>query len=153
MAFRIARAGLDDVETIVEHRRAMFWDMGQRNDVALDEMSGSFRGWVVRKIESGEYLAWFAIADDAKVAAGVGLWLMDWPPHLIGPGVPRGNIVNVYTRREHRRQGLAGVLVKTALDCCREIGLKSVVLHASPEGKSLYESMGFRATNEMRLLL
>src|SRR5947208_3272495 len=29
-------------------------------------------------------------------------------------------------------------------------GLETLVLHASPEGRALYESLGFAATNEMR---
>ena len=34
--FRIARAGLEDVETLVEHRRSMFFDMGHRDIAALE---------------------------------------------------------------------------------------------------------------------
>lgn len=60
-------------------------------------MSEKFRPWVKRKMEAGEYLAWFANAPDESVAAGAGLWLMDWPPHIVGEGKWRGNIVNVYT--------------------------------------------------------
>jgi len=37
------------------------------------------------------------------------------------------------------------------LEWCREAGYKNVSLHASDEGRPLYESMGFVPTNEMRL--
>ena len=37
------------------------------------------------------------------------------------------------------------------LDWLRAQGLRSVNLHASQEGRHLYEKMGFEATNEMRL--
>ncbi len=40
-------------------------------------MSERFRPWLRQKMQAGEYLAWFAIAPDGTVAAGVGLWLMD----------------------------------------------------------------------------
>jgi hypothetical protein len=36
---------------------------------------------------------------------------------------------------------------------CGEIGIDTIILHASPSGKQLYESMGFAPTNEMRLRL
>jgi hypothetical protein len=36
---------------------------------------------------------------------------------------------------------------------CREQGYKTVALHASDEGRPLYESLGFQPTNEMRLHL
>ena len=152
MDFRIEPAGLEAVETIVEHRRAMFFDMGHRDTAALDTMCAAFRPWLAEKMRSGDYLAWLAVADRQTVA-GLGLWLMDWPPHLVGPGSRRGNILNVYTLGEYRRRGVARALVQTSLEWCRANRIASVILHASADGKPLYESLGFQATNEMRLLL
>jgi ribosomal protein S18 acetylase RimI-like enzyme len=153
MRFTIASAGVESVETIVEHRRRMFFDMGHRDVAALDAMSEAFRPWLRGKMQSGEYLAWFAVLAGGEACAGVGLWLMDWPPHLIGAGSRRGNVVNVYTSPEHRRQGIARALVETALTWSREHGIVCVILHASSEGRALYEGLGFHATNEMRILL
>jgi GNAT superfamily N-acetyltransferase len=152
MSFEIVPATLEHLDTIVEHRRAMFFDMGHRDEAVLDRMSAAFRPWVSRKLADGEYRAWFAMVDGV-VAGGAGLWLMDWLPHLIATGAPRGNIVNVYTRPEYRRRGIARELIQVALAWCREYGVTYVILHASPEGRPIYESMGFQATNEMRILL
>ncbi len=151
--FPIRLGTLDDVETVVEHRRAMFHEMGYRDDQALDTMCEAFRPWLVRKMQRNEYLAWFAADAGGAVAAGVGLWLMDWPPHMIGPGAPRGNILNVYTRPESRRMGLARRLIDAALAWCRTNGVRMVILHASDDGRRLYESLGFEPTNEMRISL
>jgi GNAT superfamily N-acetyltransferase len=153
MSFRIVPGGVEHVDTIVEHRRSMFYDMGHREIAALDAMAAALRPWLLRRLESGEYLAWFACDEAGGIIGGVGLWLMDWLPHMIGPDVPRGNIVNVYTSPEHRRQGIARALVQTALDWSRANGLKSVILHSSAEGRPLYDKLGFRPTNEMRILL
>jgi len=98
-------------------------------------------------------LGWLATTADGSVAAGAGLWLMDWPPHVIGTGLRRGNIINVYTEPAHRRRGLARQLLNAALDWCRTNGVDVIILHASKEGRHLYESVGFEPTNEMRLLL
>jgi hypothetical protein len=43
--------------------------------------------------------------------------------------------------------------MRVILDWCRENGVDTIILHASAEGRSLYESLGFQATNEMRLRL
>lgn len=149
----IRRATLDesDVAAIVRHRRAMFRDMGYRDDGALDAMSARFLPWLRRKMNAGEYLAWFAIAPDSSIAAGVGLWLMDWPPHMVGSGPWRGNILNVYAEPEHRRRGMARALMRVGLAWCAENQVDAVILHASPEGRALYESLGFMPTSEMRL--
>ena len=151
--FTIRRASTDDADTLVEHRRAMFHDMGYRDSAALDSMAAKFRPWLLTRMSAGEYLAWLVIAPDGSIAAGAGLWLMDWPPHMVGAGVRRGNILNVYTVSEFRRQGLARHLTESAVQWCRENRIDTIVLHASPDGRGLYESMGFRATNEMRINL
>jgi GNAT superfamily N-acetyltransferase len=151
MEIRRARLDEKDMETIVHHRRAMFFDMGRRDERALDEMSEKFRPWLRRKMEAGEYLAWFAVAPDESVAAGAGLWLMDWPPLMTAGGKWRGNILNVYTETAYRRQGLARALMLTVMEWCEKEGIEGAILHASPEGRPLYESLGFEATNEMRL--
>jgi hypothetical protein len=38
--------------------------------------------------------------------ASAGLWLMDWPPHLVGCGARREYILNVYTEPEFRGRGV-----------------------------------------------
>lgn len=142
-----------DAETLIAHRRAMFFEMGYRDEAALDAMCAAFRPWLLARIETGEYLAWVATASDASIVAGLGLWLMDWPPHMIGPGARRGNILNVYTHPESRRHGIAHRLMDVALDWCRRNGVRAVILHSSDDGRALYEKLGFQPTNEMRLLL
>jgi len=151
--FPIRLGTLDDVETVVAHRRAMFREMGYRDEQALDTMCEAFRPWLERKMQTGEYLAWLAVDAGGAIAAGVGLWLMDWPPSLIGTGPWRGNILNVYTRPESRRMGLARKLIDAALAWCLLRGIRAVILHASDDGRRLYESLGFEPTNEMRISL
>jgi ribosomal protein S18 acetylase RimI-like enzyme len=150
--YAVRRASTDDIPTLVAHRRAMFFDMGYRNEKALDSMAAQCHSWLLSRMDGGEYLAWVATAPDQSIVAGTGLWLMDWPPHMIGSG-RRGNILNVYTKVDFRRRGLAGELVKTAMAWCRSNEIDVVVLHASPEGRRLYEAMGFAESNEMRITL
>jgi len=153
VSFTVMPATLHDIATIVSHRRSMFAAMGYSDDAALDAMASAFEPWLRRKMLDGDYLAWFAIAQDQSVAAGIGLWLMDWPPHMIGSGGRRGNILNIFVRPEDRRRGIARELTRAALDWCRANAIDHVMLHSSVDGRHLYESLGFVATNEMRLLL
>ena len=143
----------DDAETIAAHRRSMFSEMGHGDEAALDAMTAAFLPWLRQRMNDSEYLAWLAIGPDGSIVAGLGLWLMDWPPHMIGPGARRGNILNVYTERPFRRQGIARRLMDIALDWCRANGIRAVILHASEDGQKLYEQIGFERTNEMRILL
>jgi hypothetical protein len=43
--------------------------------------------------------------------------------------------------------------MRTMIDWCRGEGFAAVYLHASNDGKPLYEALGFEPTTEMRLKL
>ncbi len=152
MTIRLANT-VADAAIICHHRRSMFRDMGYTDDAALDAMIAAFRPWVEVRLQSGEYVAWLVQTATGEVIAGGGVWLMDWPPHMIGGPGPRANILNVYTEMEYRGQGLARQLMEAILQWLRENHVGTVILHASEQGRTLYEKLGFQATNEMRLLL
>lgn len=61
--------------------------------------------------------------------------------------------MNMFTEPGHRRKGLARQLVGEILAWARARGLRTLILHASDEGRPLYTSLGFEPTNEMRLRL
>ena len=60
---------------------------------------------------------------------------------------------SIYTEREHRGNGLATIATRAAITEARRRGIRVVSLHASDEGRAIYERLGFEETNEMRLLL
>jgi ribosomal protein S18 acetylase RimI-like enzyme len=143
---------VDDVPVIVHHRWAMFADMGYDDLAFLDAMSKEFAPWVTEKLECGEYLGWCAVNEQNEVVAGAGVWFIEWPPTMHDLTGKRAYLLNVYTEPEYRRLGLARQLVAAILDHCRQQGIQVASLHASDKGRSLYESLGFKQTNEMRLM-
>ena len=60
-------------------------------------------------------------------------------------------VSSMYTEPEHRRKGLGGRLLQTALEFARSRGVGGITLHAAAGAVTLYESFGFNSTNEMRL--
>jgi hypothetical protein len=48
---------------------------------------------------------------------------------------------------------LAHRLTQTIIDWCRANGYHLLVLHASDAGRPIYESMGFKLGNEMKMKL
>ncbi len=150
--FTIRQATLDDIPVIVTHRRKMFEDMRSGTPDTLADMEQRFALWLRDRMENDLYLTWFAVTPEGEIAAGAGLWLMDWPPHIIGAAPYRGYLLNVYTEPAYRRNGLAKKLTQYALDWCWSNNVEVIVLHASSQGRTIYESLGFTPTNEMRLM-
>ena len=151
--YTIRRATLDDIDTIVAHRKGMVQDIHPSKTALLDGMAAAFEQWLIPRMRDEKYLGWLAVSPEGSVAAGIGLWLIDWPPTILSTSTYRGYILNVYTDPAHRKQGLARRLTQTALDWCRDNDINVIALHASPFGRPLYESMGFEPNNEMRLVL
>ncbi|MGB1287942.1 MAG: GNAT family N-acetyltransferase [Aggregatilineales bacterium] len=145
-------ATLDDAEKITQHRYLMFVDIGKAQEEQLQVMNTAFETWVRDELAAGQYIGVFMI-HDTEIVAGAGLWLEPRAPGPSDASTVGAKIVNVYVNPEHRRKGLARCMMQVLLDEARTRHLKSVVLHASDEGRGLYESMGFAVTNEMRLEL
>jgi GNAT superfamily N-acetyltransferase len=153
MEIPIREARLDDLPHLVHHRRAMFEDMGHRDPAILDRVDRASREYFTRALQDATYKAWLAERPTGEILAGSGIVLAPWPGHPSETLPQRAWILNMYTEPHARRQGLARRILQIMADWCRANGFASVSLHASPAARSLYESLGFQPTNEMRLTL
>jgi len=142
-----------DLDVVMRHRRSMFADMGNRERADLDAMDASSRPLFARALGEGSYRGWLAQDHDGRVVAGGGIIMLRYHSSPRDPSPQRAWIVNMYTEPEHRRQGLARRLMDEMIGWCRGRRMTTVYLHASEEGRALYESLGFTPTNEMRLHL
>jgi len=144
MPYRLRAATLDDVDTLVGHRLAMFTDM----DVPLDAVTldRAFRTWLAETMPAGIYRAWLVETDRGDIAAGGGLTVLPWPPGPSYMGDRLAFVYNVYTEPAHRRHGLARLVMDAIHAWCREAGIRSVALNASRDGLPLYQSLGYHAS-------
>ena len=159
--FRIRQATADDAAVIGWHRARMFQDM----DLVPAELFESFRTKALDRLSkalaSGEYVGWLVTETDnpQKIIAGAGVIIREVPPFphrgengeiTIAEG-RQGLIINVFTEPEWRRRGIAKLLMKEIITWSRDQSIDDLVLHASAEGRTLYQQLGFVRTEEMRL--
>ena len=64
---------------------------------------------------------------------------------------PEAIVLNVYVEPAWRRRGVAEAMMRALLNAPAVRSIRRIVLHASPDGRRLYERLGFVPTNEMRL--
>ncbi len=151
--FQIREATTDDIKIVMHHRRSMFFDMGYRDEAALAAMVATSEPFFLKGLSMGSYRGWFVEEPAGKVIAGGGIIILDYHSSPLDPLAKRPVIVNMFTEPEFRRRGLARKLMNIMIDWCKKEGFGTVLLHASDEGRPLYESLGFEQTNEMRLKL
>ena len=153
---RIRLATLDDIAVITHHRVSMFRDMTELPLHLEPELAQASEAFFHASVATGEYVAWLAVANNEpeRVVAGAGLWLRPMLPRPTPTGIIQGHealVANVDTEPEWRRRGVAALLMRHVLDYTREHRLGRVLLHASDDGRPLYESLGFVPTSEMKL--
>jgi GNAT superfamily N-acetyltransferase len=61
-------------------------------------------------------------------------------------------LAGVYVVPEYRRQGIARAMTERAIESCKARGCVRIRLHASADGRPLYESLGFVTATEMMRL-
>ena len=140
----------------------MFLDMGTITSATAPPLQDLTIRYLMRALPAREYLGWFLYEQSAPetIIAGAGIFLRDIMPFPIMHGPlagtvavgKQGIVMNVYVDRAWRRRGLAHMLMQHVLTFARAEGVESLVLHASRDGRPLYEQLGFAATNEMRLV-
>lgn len=150
--FTIREALPADIPEILRQRRAMYVDMNYKEPAALEAMAKLTADYLANAMSDGSFRAWLACEGDRAVAGGAVI-ISPWPAHPYDLECRRGTILNVYTDPAYRRRGLARRLMQTMIAWCQHEGLARVTLHASADGRHLYESLGFEASNEMRLKL
>jgi GNAT superfamily N-acetyltransferase len=150
---KIRAANVSDVAILIHHRRMMWWDMGRRDEEALRLMEAAASEYFPAAVADGSYVG-FLVEDGAgTVIGGGGIVVSSWPG-VLGQRQPRrAMILNMYVEREHRRKGVARALMEPMMAWCRENGFTYVGLHASEQGRALYEKLGFKPTDEMQLEL
>lgn len=139
---------IDDLDLICRHREEMFRDAG-RDEQTLKVMTEHFRAWLVPRLREGSYFG-FVLSDNAQPIAGIGLMLIDWPPHPSHPTQDqRGYVLNVYVEPGYRRRGLARELMRLADAEFAKRRIQYSVLHATEKGRPLYADVGWSSTTEM----
>jgi GNAT superfamily N-acetyltransferase len=158
--FKIRLATRADLDVISDHRARMFSDMGEIPADLFETFRVQSKDTLHRMFERNQYIGWLASSEDEpdKIVAGAGVTLRDVAPHPQPNSAGKFEIVsgrqaiiqNVYTEPAWRRHGLGTLLMKEIISWSQKTGIDSLALHASVEGRPLYEKLGFVATTEMR---
>jgi RimJ/RimL family protein N-acetyltransferase len=142
------QATTEHLEMLVESRVEFlteFW--GEQTDEAKQKLRMELKTFFEREIPLQTYVSWIAICDEKLVGVG-GMKIYQMPGSFRIPNGMIGYIINMHTVKSHRRQGIAGEIVKRLVETGKELGVNLFDLHASKEGEPVYVKAGFNKHDE-----
>lgn len=145
----LRRASLDDLDTLVLHRRLMWRDIGGFTDEQLAEADAPYRRWMRQRLRSGRLVGWVAEDGAGRPVASGCVWVQRVQPRPLDPTGEQPYLLSMYTAPAARGSGVAARIVDAAEAWCRENGFTRLTLHAAPMGRNLYARAGFERTWEM----
>jgi ribosomal protein S18 acetylase RimI-like enzyme len=129
-----------DISQLIELRKIQLIDEGL---TPINNIDMELRKYFKSSLNDGSLISWIAEEND-KIIATSGICYYQLPPSYSNPTGKNAYVTNMYTKNEYRRKGIALKLLKLVVEEARVRGDKIVRLHASKQGKSIYERFGFK---------
>ncbi|MFX1566953.1 MAG: GNAT family N-acetyltransferase [Promethearchaeota archaeon] len=142
--YSLRKANLNDIDKLIEFRIEFLKEIQEYPPYKEFEIfQNSLKEYLLTKMKNNKFVAWFAEYENEIIATS-GLSFLQKPPHFINITGKFAYIMNMYTNPEWRRKGIGSALLEKLFEEIKQKGIHSVVLHATPSGRFLYEKYGFR---------
>ena len=145
----IRTASKEDIEMLMSIRLEMLRGVNDLPDdyAFSDEIVNESRDYFL----NGNHTT--VIATDRNTVVGcASMSYIRIMPTFSHPTGKRAHLMNVYTRSEYRRQGIARKMVELLIDETWKRGATEISLDATALGKPLYKSLGFTDSTECMVL-
>ncbi len=94
-----------------------------------------------------------ALNDEKEVIGCATICYINILPTFSHQSGKRAHLMNVYTNKDYRRQGIAQKIIGQLIDEAKQKGVTEISLDATESGMPLYESCGFVKNKDGMLLL
>jgi GNAT superfamily N-acetyltransferase len=136
----------DDLTDVARLRLALLEETGAT--LGADERNALLvtnEAFFRKNLYSPAWQSWCAEVDGHVVGVGT-LAVFERPPYSGNPQGKDAYLLNMFTEPAYRGKGAAKAILHAALAHAKENGVGKVVLHASPDGRPMYDKQGFRAS-------
>jgi len=144
----IIKATNDDLDMVMSSRIEMLKVVnGLSEDISFDkEFIDSTREYFQNSFQTT------VLAVDNDVIGCATICYIKIMPTFDHPSGKRAHIMNVYTRYNYRRKGIAFQMMKILIEDAKQKGVTEISLDATELGRPLYEKFGFSKTEEGMVL-
>lgn len=134
------KAAPEDAKELAVLRKRQLADEGEE---ALGDIDAELEMFFRDCLSDGSLIVWLAVEESGEIAATGAVCFHRYPPTYRNPTGMTAYVTGMYTAPGYRRKGLAKTLLGRVLDEARNRGCGLAQLHASVDGRPLYEAAGF----------
>ena len=152
MKFEYRKATIDDLELLIKTRIEVLRVANNLDDsIDMSTVERESRLYYENALTNDLHTAYLVFDEKDFVGAG-GISYYTVMPTFHNPTGRKAYIMNMYTRPDHRRMGIATRTLELLIQDAQKRGITSISLEATDLGRKLYESYGFiPMTSEMEL--
>jgi GNAT superfamily N-acetyltransferase len=139
----IRRVEVSDLPLMTAARIGYLAEMqGERSETYKNELQQKLEEFFLHSMQEGSFFALMAEYEGEAVSYG-GMILKKIPGDFNQSSYVEGDILNMYTLPEYRRNGISSRILEELLKEARRMGISKVALHCSKDGEPLYRKYGF----------
>jgi ribosomal protein S18 acetylase RimI-like enzyme len=143
MNLNYRKATIGDVDLLTKIRiEVLRAANGLSDDADMTEVEHQSYEYYQKALRDGTHTAYLAFDGDRFAGAG-GISYYQVMPTFHNPSGNKAYIMNMYTRPEYRRRGIARQMLDILINDAKARGISFITLEATMMGRPLYESAGF----------
>lgn len=152
MSLTYKKATIEDIDILIETRITVLRAANQLSDeVDMTEVRNQSYEYYRQALTDDTHVAYLVLDEEEVVGAG-GVSFFRVMPTFHNATGKKAYIMNMYTKPEYRRRGIAYQTLDLLVAEARKKGIKVISLEATKMGRALYEKYGFvKMNDEMEL--
>jgi GNAT superfamily N-acetyltransferase len=140
----IKRVTICDVDEMILHRVNYLTEMQGVHDITSQEkLKAELKVFIKNGIEGNNFIALVAKYKHITLSYGA-IILKAIPGDFNCSSYLEGDILNMYTIPEARKQGISSLILKQLIAEAKLLGVSKLALYTSLAGEKLYRSAGFK---------
>lgn len=148
MSLVYKKATIEDVDILTETRITVLRAANQlSDDIDMAEVKKQSYEYYKRALSNDSHVAYLVFDGEEFVGAG-GVSYFEVMPTYHNPTGKKAYIMNMYTKPEYRRQGIAYKTLDLLVSETNARGIIAISLEATKMGRALYEKYGFISMND-----
>ncbi|GET31630.1 N-acetyltransferase [Prolixibacter bellariivorans] len=139
----VRKADVGDVPLLIAYRMRYLTELqGEMDERYKLKLMEDLTRYFDRTLTEGQFIAFYA-EQEGKVVSFGGMVIKEIPGDIYKTLYLEGDILNMYTIPEARRQGVSSVILEALLADAKKRGISKVALHTSKDGEKLYRKYHF----------